>query len=792
MSKLEPVWEALFKVMVTRNRWALRDRQRASSVSSEPPEQNDDAVDPVVSALRNVFAARGDTRWGGRQHGEHLSPKMLVDFVEKLGQRTKPASILDPVCGYGMLLAGGAEAAESETVHGVELNEQATEVASVILGDRAGLVNGDAFAPFDGMLDSYDMIVADPPLGMRLNDGQISAISLTSRSVGFDGGLLVWAASRITERGMALVVVAPSFFFSKTIKKKAYEAIHDAECRIAAAIHIPEGSRFNTKVGSYLVLLEPGEQEDIFIGQLSPDAGHQDQLLANLLRRKPKGGPSLGRLCSRSDFIGYESFVAKENLSRLARERGWADYAAEMVFPQQERLSEQRKERELIEGPDSLYLELVGRCRATTQLDELRTGDSQKLRGVLHLKVDPKIADPSFLAHYFNESRVGRLALSALRIGTSRQLIAHRDFRRSIIHLPAMNEQRLFIEGAAYLGKVRAETEELASALWSVAEPIEDLVGQIQSINQDDRYQDWLETLPFPLASILWRHHASSSDSYQHRYGVLLHFFEATAAFLATLHLSAMMKDDEVWEEHGDRLNEKLSKNKLSLDHATFGTWKLVAELLGGVCRSKINDEEETSRWQGMYDTTDLKVLEMISDSELLGVLQQANKVRNDYQGHGGAISEDDAKLIHDQLESLVDRLRGLFGRNWQRYELIQPDVSRFQRGMHNVTCKRLMGTRSAPFEERVYESRDPLEAGGLYLFDSVRQSGLKLRPFIKVMPSPEKKAVACFIFNRIDKGDTRWVSYHLEQESDISYVSEGLVDSLAMLNQFKGVDHDN
>jgi hypothetical protein len=295
-----------------------------------------------------------------------------------------------------------------------------------------------------------------------------------------------------------------------------------------------------------------------------------------------------------------------------------------------------------------------------------------------------------------------------------------------------------------------------------------------------------VETLPFPLASILWRHHASK-DSYRHRYEVLLHFFEATAAFLATIHLSALMKDDEAWKEYGKSLSKKLSEQNLSLDRVTFGAWKLAAELLGGACASMIKGGQQEHRWQGIYGTTDLKVMEMLSDSKLLGILQQANKIRNDWQGHRGAISEDTAKSVHDQLMDLVQQLRGLFGRNWQRYELIQPDEGRYRQGLHHVTCKRLMGTRSAPFEERLYESRHPLEAESLYLFDSVHQSGLQLRPFIEVIPSPEKQATACFIFNRREKdGAARWISYHFEQESEISHSSEGLDVALAMLRQFE------
>ncbi len=788
MSKLDAIWAQFGQLRANRNRWvhgqsrAVQNRWAHGVETPSPDQDSSTTADSGVSQqLRDAFIRANEMRpW---PEPEHQTPKLVVDFVAKVAKRTQPASVIDPVCGYGMLLAGAAEAAGAENIHGVEINAEAVAIASIVLGEQATLVHGDAMAPHEGLLGEYDLIVADPPLGMRLQEEQATAIDLKSRSMQFADGLLVWAASRLNPGGVALVVVTPNFFFSPK-SKQVHEAIQNAGCRIGAAIHIPGGTRIDTSIATYLLLVEPGDQGDIFVGQLSPDPKHQNQLLANLMRRTPKGSTSLGRVSPLSDFMGYESIVAQENLARLARDCGWTEHAAEAVF----RLSDaarEGKEEELNEDAASLYLKLVGKGRASTRIDELRTGKSQQLSEVLHLKVDSEIADPTFMTHWFNESRIGRLSLDALRGGLTIPRIRPRDLARSKIYLPPISEQRLVVEGIAYLGKIRAETEELESALWSGTEPIEGLVEQIQSINQDDHYEDWLETLPFPLASILWKHYAITGP-YKPRYEVLLHFFEMTAAFLATIHISAMMKDDDVWKEHGKRLTEKLSDQGFSLDRATFGSWKLVTELFSSACRAMINNKKQENLWQRLYGTTDLKVMEMISDSKLLGVLQQANKVRNDW-AHSGAIDEDTAKSVHDQLVVLVNSLRGLFGRNWQRYELIQPDGGAYRQGLHHITSKRVMGTRSAPFKERVYESRDPLEAGSLYLFDSVHQSGLELRPFIEVIPSPEKKAVACYIYSRLEKKGARWLSYHFEQESEISHASQGVADTLDSLRVFDG-----
>jgi predicted RNA methylase len=713
----------------------------------------------------------------------HSSPKMLVDFVARIVKRLQPRTILDPVCGHGMLLAGAGALSDAEILHGVEINKEVAEFASVFLGARSNVVCGDAFNQGSELLEEYDLIIADPPLGMKLRGEQIEACGLNLRSFDFSEGLIIRSASRLSEHGKMMAVVGPLFFYSSK-SKKVHNAIQDAGCRISAAIHIPAGTRQNTSIASYLLLVESGNQEDIFVGQLSEDPTHQQYLVNNLMRRKPKGNPSLGRICPLSDFLGYEAFVAQENLSRLARKCEWEKYSAEAVFPQHEPMRREESNGELSVDTESLFLKLVGRGRASTQLDDLRPS-----KEVIHLKVDLEIADPNFLVYWFNESRVGRLSLDALQGGATIPRIRTTELLRSKIYLPPLREQRIVVEAAAYLRKIRAEADELESALFSGTESTEDLRERILYINQEDRYEDWIETLPFPLASILWRHHASKRSD-QYRYEILLHFFEAAAAFLATIHLSAFMSNDEIWEENGRSLEEKLSVQNLSLDRATFGAWKLIVEKLSSVCSSIIKKSEKSpeheSLLQRIYGTPDHRVMEMLSDSDILRILQQANKIRNDWHGHRGAISDNDAKDVHGQLVDLVQQLRGIFGRNWQRYELIQPGDGRYQQGVHRITCERLMGTKT-PFEEQIYESAQPLESESLYLFDSVNRSGIQLRPFIAVMPSPENQTVACFIFNRVEKDSTRWVSYHFEHESEIKHASRGVDDALAMLKRFKG-----
>ena len=94
--------------------------------------------------------------------------------------------------------------------------------------------------------------------------------------------------------------------------------------------------------------------------------------------------------------------------------------------------------------------------------------------------------------------------------------------------------------------------------------------------------------------------------------------------------------------EVGPELNKKLSQQNLSLDQASFGSWRVVFEFLSKRCEDLIKEsaaDGEQPRAQQMFRVVDTRSLGVLTDSRLRNILQQANKIRNDWDGHGGAMS---------------------------------------------------------------------------------------------------------------------------------------------------------
>ena len=79
---------------------------------------------------------------------------------------------------------------------------------------------------------------------------------------------------------------------------------------------------------------------------------------SNLVKRKIKGPPALGRLCSPLSSMGPK-LAARERLTRLAQALKWVDHPADFVFASSERSRD--GEELLADDANSLYLHLRSR-----------------------------------------------------------------------------------------------------------------------------------------------------------------------------------------------------------------------------------------------------------------------------------------------------------------------------------------------------------------------------------------------------------------------------------------------
>jgi hypothetical protein len=342
-----------------------------------------------------------------------------------------------------------------------------------------------------------------------------------------------------------------------------------------------------------------------------------------------------------------------------------------------------------------------------------------------------------------------------------------------------ISEQKSFVQRENGIDTRINDLRELKKDLWShlpqdsaVSARFHKLLGE----EADARilFEDWIDALPFPLASILWAYHATN-DSYK-KYQLLQRYFEALTQFIATVLLSGFYNSD-TWlaERKAIFVDDNGASDELKLMEATFGLWKDVAlaftsDLHKYLAASSVRRTEEQEinrrRCEVNFATTG-DTLETLFPKELLAILVDTNTLRNEWRGHGGI----DYRVAAERLPALelhLNKTREILGRNWMEYQLILPESSR-RRGQHvEQDIQVLMGHRN-PSVMTTIQLDEQLDSLSLYVYTPNRRQALKLQPLIHIVSKAAGDQNAAYFFSRVKREGALFISHHYEREPDIT-----------------------
>jgi len=257
----------------------------------------------------------------------------------------------------------------------------------------------------------------------------------------------------------------------------------------------------------------------------------------------------------------------------------------------------------------------------------------------------------------------------------------------------------------------------------------------------------WFETIPFPIASILRAWQATPSDDYKTKHEHLLHFFEATSEFISVILLSAFSANGTLYAAHKEKLKEAMAKQNLSFQRATFGTWKMVVEYLGKQTRALLQENEkkqddpknDRAICASIFADSTLKLPSLLCSKDIAAVLRATNKMRNDWSGHGGVVGQKEAKLRNEQLLGQVEKLRQAMSDVWDASIVVNALHCRPRRGVFENEIAMLKGSNS----EFLKESRAMstwLDVDSLYIINGDQGGALKLLPLVQVSASPGRQ----------------------------------------------------
>ena len=316
--------------------------------------------------------------------------------------------------------------------------------------------------------------------------------------------------------------------------------------------------------------------------------------------------------------------------------------------------------------------------------------------------------------------------------------------------------------------------------MWAQPRTAKEAYLNLERINKEDNLKIWIDSLPFPLASILWAYHASGDDD-RERNEHLLHFFEALSEFHALVLWSAVKRTPGLMTHAKYPLGKGKPLN-YSLANSSFGSWVEMTARLARFTRSLLNstNESDVESLFGAFRTRNLDLLAMLGSSKITEQIQNANTIRNKLR-HGGILGKAAAKDLRIRLESFLAAIRSEVANTWNEFPLMKAGHNLHSAGVFHYEAELIMG-RSTPFERRKVDVTTPIDYENLFLLASDSSEPLLLEPLLIVAPSPQTAENACYFYNSAKGGRLRFVSYHFRGEPEIIRSDEAAMLALQLL----------
>ena len=715
-----------------------------------------------------------------RQRGETLDIHDLLYIQRNFAERFEPENFLPPVAASffaGLLLSRqpssvlnawdrlgffGAYLASESAVQKVQVVTPSPDAKE--LWDPLGLANlaihVGALETLDGRLsEKFDAITGFPPINLqrqtRTMDGGVELIDE------FASFLMLEAGRLLADDGFLAFIVGPKFGVEPN-PKSVRRNLENFGLHLSGLLRMRPGTFPGTGMAFDIAILERADRGALFVAEVPEEPIEQTRLITRLWSHQEGATTSQGRLVSPEFFRGLSNLEAVERAKKLAEGRGLEPVAfnrAVVALNSPRRRGTQFEPFE--ELPNSVYLPQMASTKATTRQEEL----PKRLKSYYQLVVDEDIIAPEFLAAYLNTPPGLELRESTMS-GNIIPRISKALLEESVLWLPPLADQKQIHAAMSSIRLLRNELNELESRTGERPRRVRDVIRALGRINHEERFEDWLECLPFPLASIL-RSYRALDQTPKEKYERLIHFFEAFAAFVAMIHISAFKATPALWETQRTKLRQVLKNQNLSFRVPTFGLWRAVDDVFSAELRAMLHDPVENRELAAaIYRSADTSVLEALGAKSLPGLLQRTLVWRNRWLGHSGDVSTLDAEARHSSLRAELEQLREIIGTSFSGYRLIEPRTAEIlEDPYYRFRVRVVMGSDPQLIHETI-DLRTRAKTGSLYMHSPGHDEALELVKFVQVQDAPQP---ASYFYNRLEQNVPYFVSYQMAIQSEIT-----------------------
>jgi hypothetical protein len=685
---------------------------------------------------------------------EAAQPVQLLEFVAELARELRPSSVFDPWVVAPTILAAAHEASGSSRNCGLVKDEGLWKAAQRIapldwrLGDPLLLLR-------ELSAERFDLVLVAPPIGHR-GPAAREPDDLSGR-MDFED-LVLWRAVRmVADHGAVLFQTPDNFFWAKS-RRGLWAGLAQRGLHPRAVISVDPTLAPSWLIRTSLVLFTKEARARLFVGRLERGTS-VPALVGNLIAERTDDDPQLGVLTRADGFRGWGPLLLEQELSRMF---GSSELRT---------LADIGRIRSLALQPDVPY-DPPANCVfvPTLGFGNVRTvpPDLEGKRGyrVLAVELNPEVAQAEYVAGLLS-SPPGKKLRESVSSGSGPQHLSVTGAEVIRLPVPPISDQLQTVRSAAQLASMEATVARLRDELWRRPQDAARVLAQLEAGAKADPVRRWLDTLPYPLSSVLQRFSASRDSIEQ--LDALLQFYEATAQFGCAVLLSILRADPDLLALARPDIARVVGRRGQAFNRVDFGLWTKLGPVLAEVIGRIGQKRDLQARLQEAAGPTAV-LMAQLADGHIWQLLDQARDKRN-LRAHGGVLPPAKLESRIATLQVLLSAAEQALGSGFEDIDLARADQGRLIRGLRVYPRAQQLRGPNGVFEEFELRTRVDLESGHLAFVgrDVDISSVLMLVPLVRIGGTKEISRNACYFFNgRVGPDRFKYVSYHFGDEEEL------------------------
>lgn len=725
--------------------WSKLDVLRGQGGQPKPADIASLALDSGLSATETLKEIERSTQFGRLDDRESF--EAVAEFIASLCGDSSNSDVLEFAALPGLISASVFQDCGVAAGYVITRNLELAQAYSVLFRDTRIVNSIEELDPSA----FFDSIICQPPVGNRLKE---------SDADGFGGEVITALAAHLGENGRLFWLTARSALSSNLVGR-TITALAEGGVYAVAQLEVPAGAFTGTHIEAALIVFERCAHTKKMVGAL------RDRGIAPAIAAALNKGPSkkLGAGWAWLEFgdpRSYSDLEKEQLLKRLAPRGRYEETLLGALI-----LDEKIKKADKPLSEDSvatahLYVPEYAASRVTAELDE----QTVKPRAVYRVPINTSKANPRFLATLLN-SPYGRELRSIAAQGATIQRISAHSLLEITLPLPSLETQDQIARIESDLSLLISSFDEIKDSVqrdWTTLPEIGERIDSLKAVQDIEKQIDnWWRELPYPLATIYRRYQISTEP--KERLDRLLHFFEMAAVYLAALgasHVKALRHD---WQEQFKKWF--YPAGVAGIERADFGFWTMLA---GASLKDLSRIASTPDLREAASDAAGAELVEVASAlgslSKTTEILDTVRRYRNSWKGHGGHLKSSDAARLDGELQQYVRDFYEATSNIFRRIVLVRTGLADVTDSGYAYQIDLLVGSDPA-FERESIELSHPAKSHTLAFWMKGARTMCRTLPFLRLGAPQEPQETSFYVFNRVENGGFRWISYQEAREQE-------------------------